>query len=203
MKFEQFDLKGKKLESKLTLNDSVWAAPMNEDLLSQALYVYQNNTRTGLAHAKTRGDVRGGGRKPWAQKGTGRARAGSIRSSIWKGGGVTFVPNYRNWSKRLNTKMKRTATRIILSKKLADGNVKFVDITEKKKLAEYRVLINDHGKDLIVSDNKNVFFAVRNTEGTQVASSLTVSLFDLLKATNVTIDVSALAKLEERFTNVK
>jgi large subunit ribosomal protein L4 len=203
MKFEQFDLKGKKMEAKVTLNDVVWAAPMNEDLLSQALYVYQNNTRTGLAHAKNRADVRGGGRKPWAQKGTGRARAGSIRSPIWRGGGVTFVPNYRNWSKRLNSKMKRSATRIILSKKLADGKVKFIDIAEKVKLTEYREMISEKGKYLVVSDNKNVFFAVRNTEGTQVASSATVSLYDMLKATNMIVDVASIAKLEERLSNVK
>jgi large subunit ribosomal protein L4 len=203
MKFEKFDLKGKKMETKLTLNDVVWAAPMNEDLMSQALYVYQSNTRTGLAHAKNRADVRGGGRKPWAQKGTGRARAGSIRSPIWRGGGVTFVPNYRNWTKRLNGKMKRSATRIILSKKLADGNVKFVDIAEKVKLTEYRKLISEKGKYLVISDNKNVFFAVRNTEGTLVESSETVSLYDMLKATNVIIDVAAIAKLEERLSNVK
>jgi len=203
MKFEQFDLKGKKLEAKLDLNNLVWDVPMNEDLLSQALYVYQNNTRTGLAHAKTRADVRGGGRKPWAQKGTGRARSGSIRSPIWKGGGVTFVPNYRNWSKRLNAKMKKIATRVILSKKLVDGNVKFINIATKVKLAEYRALVNEKNNELVISDNKNVFFAVRNTERTQVASTSTVSLFDLLKATNVIIDVLSLAKLEERLTNVK
>jgi large subunit ribosomal protein L4 len=203
MKFEKFDLKGKKMETKVTLNDVVWAAPMNEDLLSQALYVYQNNTRTGLAHAKNRADVRGGGRKPWAQKGTGRARAGSIRSPIWRGGGVTFVPNYRNWSKRLNTKMKRAATRIILSKRLADGNIKFVEVAEKVKLTEYRKLITEKGKHLVISDNKNVFFAIRNTEGAQVASSDTVSLYDILKSINIIVDVASIAKLEERLSNVK
>lgn len=203
MKVEQFDLKNKQMESKADLNKDVWLVPFNADLVSQVLYVYQNNKRTGLAHAKTRAGVRGGGRKPWAQKGTGRARAGSIRSPLFRGGGVTFVPNNRNWSKRLNAKMKTSATKMVLSKSLEDKDLRFVDITEKAKLADIRALASTQGRLLVVTDNKNVYFALRNVPMVEVVNSNLLNAQDVVKAKEIVVDVNSIAKLEERLTNGK
>lgn len=203
MKIEQFNLKNKKLESKVDLNDAVWSVPFNADLVAQVLHVYQSNRRTGLAHAKTRADVRGGGRKPWAQKGTGRARAGSIRSPLWKGGGVTFVPNNRNWSKRINSKMKVLASKMVLSKTLADKDLKFVEINEKTELSDIRSLADGKVRMLVVTDNKNVYFALRNVSKVEVVSTALVNSQDLVKAKEVVIDTATIAKLEERLIDGK
>lgn len=203
MKVEQFNLKNKKLESKLDLNDAVWSVPFNADLVAQVLHVYQSNKRTGLAHAKTRAEVRGGGRKPWAQKGTGRARAGSIRSPLWKGGGVTFVPSHRNWSKRINSKMKGLASKMVLSKILADKDLKFVEINEKAELSDIRSLADGKVRILVVTDNKNVYFALRNVTKVEVVSAALVNSQDLVKAKEVVVDTTAVAKLEERLANGK
>ena len=203
MKVEQFDFNNKKLEQKLELNDSVWAVPLKKDLVAQMVYVFQSNKRLGLAHAKTRGDVSGGGKKPWKQKGTGRARSGSTRSPLWTKGGVTFVPNNRNWTKRINTKMKVLATKMVLSMKLADGSLRFVTVNDDAKLADYRALVAEKGRKLLISDNKQVFFAVRNVNEAEVVSPETMSAYDLLKAKDVVVDSAVVAKLEARLTNGK
>ena len=113
---------------KVTLPDSVFALPKNMDLLHQVLVSMQSNARTNVAHAKDRSEVRGGGKKPWKQKGTGRARHGSRRSPIWVGGGVTHGPTKdRNYTKKINKKMKAKALYTALSGKLADNEIIFVD----------------------------------------------------------------------------
>jgi large subunit ribosomal protein L4 len=204
MKAEQYDLKNSKLEVKLDLNDSIWSVKLNPDLISQVSYVYQSNARVGLSHAKTKGDVSGGGRKPFKQKGTGRARAGSIRSPIWRGGGVTFAPNNVNWSKRINSKMKASALKMMLSERLADKHIKFVLVADDAKLADYRAaFIDEKGKLLVVTDNKEMYFALRNLTNVTVVSPSTINAYDVLKFASLVIDSTAVAKLEERFTDGK
>ena len=129
----------KKIETKqeTKLNPQVWGVELNHDLVAQVLYVYMSNERKGTASAKTRGEVSGGGRKPWRQKGTGRARQGSIRSPLWRKGGVTFVPTNRNWKKKINNKMAKKATCMMLSERLKEKKLEFVNI-DKKELKDLK-----------------------------------------------------------------
>lgn len=109
------------------VNDEVFAYPYNEGLVHQAVVTFMNNARSGNSAQKTRAEVRGGGRKPWNQKGTGRARAGSIRSPIWRSGGVTFASKKRDYSQKLNKKMYKRAMRSIISELNRSGNLIIID----------------------------------------------------------------------------
>ncbi len=127
MKVDIFDQQNKKA-GEIELPDKIFNAKWNSDLVHQVLQAQIANSRTVLAHAKTRGEVSGGGRKPWRQKGTGRARHGSIRSPIWVGGGATHGPlTERKFEKKINRKMRQSAVFSVLSKKLDEGELKVVD----------------------------------------------------------------------------
>lgn len=127
MKTDIFDIKGKKAGS-VELPENVFDLPWNAALMHQVVVSMQANARTNVAHAKTRGEVRGGGKKPWAQKGTGRSRHGSTRSPIWKGGGVTHGPrNDKVYGREIPKKMRAKALFVALSQKMRDGELLFVD----------------------------------------------------------------------------
>ena len=127
METKIYNQKGEEVK-KMKLPEEVFALPWNDDLVHQVAMSLASNRRDSIAHTKNRGDVSGGGKKPWRQKGTGRARHGSTRSPIWRGGGITFGPtNERNWSKKINKKMKVKALFSVLSQKLKDGEILFVD----------------------------------------------------------------------------
>ncbi len=122
-----YNNKGEKA-GKVTIPESLFGLPWNADLVHQVVTSMQANARTPVAHTKDRGEVRGGGRKPWAQKGTGRARHGSSRSPIWKGGGVTHGPrNEKSYEKKINRQMRQKALLVALSRKWKDGQIIFVD----------------------------------------------------------------------------
>ena len=128
MKADVYTQDGKKKEGSVELPAQVFEAAWNSDLVHQVVVGMQANARTPIAHTKFRGEVKGGGKKPWKQKGLGRARHGSSRSPIWRGGGVTFGPrNDRNFAKKINRKMRAKALYSVLSKKFKDGEVLFVD----------------------------------------------------------------------------
>ena len=128
-----FNAQGKK-SGTLQLPENIFGVAWNDSLMHQVVTSMQDNARTNVAHTKGRGDVRGGGRKPWAQKGTGRARHGSSRSPIWKGGGVTHGPtNARNFSRTIPSKMRAKALFMALSRKLRDGEIAFVNSFEIEK----------------------------------------------------------------------
>jgi large subunit ribosomal protein L4 len=117
-----------KSAGKITLPESVFGVPWNNDLVHEVVRLMNSNARQSIAHAKTRGEVRGGGKKPWQQKGTGRARHGSSRSPIWVGGGTTHGPrNDKNYARKINKKAKTKALFTILSRKFKDGQILFVD----------------------------------------------------------------------------
>ena len=157
----------KKVE-KLELNPKVWGVDYNEDLVAQVLLVMRSNARQGNAHAKTRADVSGGGRKPWKQKGTGRARHGSSRSPIWVGGGVTHGPlAEKNYKRKISKKMRAQALFSVLSRKLKDNEIIFVDslaLTDIKTKQAVRVMENlakaTGFKSLANSKKKRVLIAI-------------------------------------------
>lgn len=143
-----YDAAGKEVRT-IDLPAALFDAKVNENLVHQVVVSMESNARTPIAHVKDRGDVRGGGKKPWKQKGTGRARHGSRRSPIWVGGGVTHGPTKdRNFSKKINKKMRDAALASVLSAKLADGEVLFVDMPDFKepKTAEARKALTAFGK---------------------------------------------------------
>ncbi len=144
MKVDTYTTKGKK-GSTADISDTVFGANSNDALVHQAVVSMQSNKRTTIAHTKDRSDVRGGGKKPWKQKGTGRARVGSSRSPIWRGGGVTFGPtNERNFTKKINSKMRARALYATISDKLRAGQVLFIDSIdiEAPKTASAKVIMD-------------------------------------------------------------
>lgn len=127
METQVYNQKGKSV-GKLNLPESIFAVPWNADLVHQVVTAMQANARTPVAHTKTRGEVRGGGKKPWRQKGTGRARHGSTRSPIWKGGGITHGPrNDKSYEQKINKKMRTKALYTVLSEKLRKGQILFLE----------------------------------------------------------------------------
>ena len=196
---EKKETKTKK-EEKVKLNPLVWEVPYNEDLVTQVLYVYNSNERKGTAKQKDRGEVSGGGKKPWRQKGTGRARHGSIRSPLWVGGGRTFASRGRNFSKKINKKMSQKATKIMLSERLRNKELDFVKITpaKSKKLREERTKGN-----LVISNDEKVSLTLRNVKRVNVVNPSKLNAKHLVAAKNVLIDDSVINILEKRLLNEK
>ena len=148
METQVYNQKGKSV-GKFTLPESIFGLPWNGDLVHQVVTAMQANARTPVAHTKTRGEVRGGGKKPWRQKGTGRARHGSSRSPIWVGGGVAHGPrNEKSYEQKINKKMKAKALFTVLSEKLRKGQVLFVEELALKaiKTKDAAVVLNDLSK---------------------------------------------------------
>jgi len=188
---------------KIKLNPKVWEVELNTDLITQVIYIYRNNERKGSAKVKTRDEVRGGGRKPWKQKGTGRARAGSTRSPIWRKGGVVFGPSGKqNWKRKINSKMAKKATCMILTQKLKDKELEFVNIEKEdiKNLRE-KILKNVGKKTLVISTNENVKLAVRNLDKINFVDALKVNAKHIVDSTKVLVDRDSVKILEERLTN--
>lgn len=188
---------------KIELNDSIFAIEANEHVMHLAVVQYLANQRQGTQSAKTRAEVRGGGRKPWRQKGTGRARQGSIRSPQWKGGGVVFAPKPRDYSFKLNRKVKRLALQSALSTKVTEGKIIVVDelsLPEIKTKEMAKVLGNlKCEKALIVMNgsNTNVMLSTRNIPDVKTASVNTINVYDLLKYNTLVMTKEAVEKIEE------
>jgi large subunit ribosomal protein L4 len=192
----------KKVEAKkeVKLNSLVWELPYNEDLVTQVLYVYNINERKGTAKQKNRGEVSGGGIKPWKQKGTGRARHGSIRSPLWIGGGVTFAASGRNFKRKINKRMARKATSIMLSERLRNNELDFVKLTPTKGRK-----LRKEGKEktLVISNDEKLGLVLRNSERNRVISPEKLNAKHLIAAKKILVDESAVKILEERLTNGK
>jgi len=182
------------------LSDKIFARPWNPDLVHQTLLAQQANRRLPWAHTKGRGEVRGGGRKPWKQKHTGRARHGSIRSPIWRGGGVTHGPiKEKDYSQKINKKMLRAAIYSVLSKKLADGQLRVVDSLEldKPKTKSAFSAVKNYLPALLVpaTGNKNIYRAARNIPKAKSLNGASLNVEDLLKYKNVLMDQKAVAEI--------
>jgi len=205
--------------SELKLSDKVFAVKINEDLVHQAMVTQAANERQVLAHTKTKAEVRGGGKKPWKQKGTGRARAGSSRSPIWIGGGVTFGPRKdRNFSKKINKKMKQKAITMVFTDRLAENNLAVVDKIEMKDFSTKK--FNDFVKKienvfpdenkakkskrsiLFVNDIKDekVVLSSRNLVGFDIINLENINIIDLLKYKNLVITESAIKNINDRYS---
>jgi large subunit ribosomal protein L4 len=175
-------------------------------VVHRALVRQMNNVRQGTASAKTRAEVRGGGRKPWRQKGTGRARAGSNRSPLWRGGGVIFGPKPRDYSTKMNRKERRLALRTALQGRAADLVVvaDFSDQLPRPKTKELISALTRWGIDaemkvlLILGErDENVYLSARNVSNLRLISATNLNVYDLLSADKVVATASALAKIQE------
>lgn len=200
MKTDVYNLKGDKVGD-MELNEKIFARDWNPDLVHQVLLAQQANRRQPWAHAKTRGEVRGGGKKPWRQKGTGRARHGSTRSPIWVGGGTTHGPrNERDYTQKVNKKMLRVAIYSVLSKKLADKELRVVDVFnfDKPKTKLMHQVMKGFLPALVVSstDNKIVHRVTRNIQKAKSINGASVNVVDLLKYKNILIEQKAVAEIK-------
>ena len=198
-------VKKEKTVEEIKLNPKVWNIPYNSDLVAQVLYVFSSNERKGTSSVKGRGDVSGGGRKPWKQKGTGRARHGSIRSPLWVGGGVTFGPNLKNWKRSINKGMVTKAMCVVLSERNRQDSVNVVNIVNSKELKDIRskVLKDIEKKTLIISDNERVKMALRNVTGVSVLTPMRVNVKNVVNSKEIVIEKDAVKILEDRLLNGK
>ena len=197
-----YNKEGKEVE-KLELNDSVFAAPVNEHLVHRAVVLQLANKRQGTQKAKTRSEVRGGGRKPWRQKGTGHARQGSIRAPQWTGGGVVFAPVPRDYSFKMNKKEKAAAMKSVLTTKLNEEKLIVVDALdfEAPKTKEMKAVLDNLkvAKALVVVDEAaaNAILSTNNLKEARGVYSNSISVYDILKYDTVVVTKSAVKAIEE------
>ncbi len=188
---------------KMKLNDAIFGVEINEHLVHQAVVAQLANNRQGTQKAKTRSEVRGGGRKPWRQKGTGHARQGSIRAPQWTGGGVVFAPTPRDYSKKMNKKEKRIALKSVLTSRVEEG--KFIVLDELKfdepKTKEFAKVMENLEADkalVVLNDNDtNVVKSAANIPTVKTASTQTINVYDILKYDTVIVTQDAVKTIEE------
>ena len=193
--------------SKLTLSDKVFSQPFNEDLVHQLITTYIFNSHQRTKEQKNRSRVRGGGRKPWKQKGTGRARAGTIRSPLWRGGGVTFAKEYaKRTNKKINKKMYRAAMRSIWSRLAKEDRILALDdlqIESPPKSSQIKTILSDLGISnavFVVSKKDEVLnLATRNFSNLKVQTLSSLNPSALANAEKVVITSETVPSLEERF----
>ena len=190
--------------SDVELNENVFGIEPNENIVHEVLINYLANQRQGTQSTKTRSEVRGGGRKPWRQKGTGRARQGSIRAPQWIKGGIALGPKPRSYSYTLNKKEKRLAIRSVLSSKVLEKELTVVDKLELKEIKTKSMVkafadLKLSGKTLVVlpEKNLNVQASTNNIEGAKTILVNEINVYDLLKYTNLVLPLDTVKKLEE------
>jgi large subunit ribosomal protein L4 len=212
MKVKVYNQEGKEVEE-VELPDEVFGVKMNKNLVHQAVVAQMANSRQAIAHTKDRSEVSGGGKKPWRQKGTGRARHGSIRSPLWRGGGVTFGPtNERNFSQKINKKMKKKALLIALSEKARINNIIILDKLELEKIKakEMAGIIKGMGvikKDIkrgvliaLADKNENVIKAARNIPKLSTIAVNSLNLIDVMKFKYLIMTKDGIDKVKEVFS---
>lgn len=203
---ELYNQEGKKIK-KVKLNPELFDVEMNEQLVYEAVVAAMANRRKPYAHAKDRSEVRGGGRKPWRQKGTGRARHGSIRSPIWIGGGATFGPTKdRNFSKAINKKAKKKALAIALTERAKEGGIMLIDALtlEEPKTKKFTGIIKSlpvGRKLLLVLDkpSKNIMQAAQNIPWIYVIGANNLNILDVLNYPKILIVEPALTMIEKLY----
>ncbi len=188
----------------VALNDAIFAAEINESAVHQVVVNYLANQRQGTQSTKTRSEVSGGGIKPWRQKGTGRARQGSIRAPQWKGGGVALGPKPRSYKYTLNKKVKRLAMKSVLTAKVNDSAIYVidnlsVDAYSTKAMKAMLDALKIEGKALIVTPEKNelIYRSARNIAGVTVSMVGTLNVYEVLNHGALVIAQDAISKIEE------
>ena len=197
-----YNMEGNEVGS-LELNDAIFGVKINEHLVHMAVLQYLANKRQGTQSAKTRGEVRGGGKKPWRQKGTGHARQGSIRAPQWKGGGVVFAPKPRDYSFKINRKEKRNALKSALTARVNENKfivldeLKFDEIKTKKMVAVLNALHADKALVVLDQNDETVIRSARNIPNTKIAFTNTINVYDIMKYSTLIVTKEAVAKIEE------
>lgn len=198
-----YDMSGK-VVGEIELNDSVFGIEPNQIVLHEDIKNHLANKRQGTQSTLTRAEVRGGGRKPWRQKGTGRARQGSIRSPQWTHGGIAFGPKPRSYTYHMNKKAKQLAIRSALSAKFLAGGVVVVeniqmDAIKTKSFISFMSAIGANGKALVVTPEvrNNVIFSARNVPGVKTTIASIISAYDILRAEKFVVDRVAVEKIQE------
>ena len=202
-KIDVYDIQGKKV-SDVELKDEIFGIEPNEAVVHSVLVNFLANQRQGTQSTKTRAEVRGGGRKPWRQKGTGRARQGSIRAPQWIKGGIALGPKPRSYKYSVNKKEKRLAIKSCLSSKVLENELVVVDSLPLKEIKTKEMVkaqnnLKVEGKTLILLPEKNetVQKSARNIEGVKTTLVNTINVYDLLKYKNLVITLDTVKKLEE------
>ena len=197
-----FNKEGKQVGD-IQLNDDVFAVEVNQYAMHQVVVAVLANKRQGTQSAKTRSEVRGGGIKPWRQKGTGRARQGSIRAPQWIKGGVVFAPKPRDYRMSIPKSMRVVAMKSALTSKVADGEMIVVEDLDFEAIKTKQVVemlkAFEAKKTLIITEDSNevVYKSARNIEGVQVMPANNINVYDLLKFSKVIITKNAVSKIEE------
>ena len=205
MNIPVYNTKGEKT-SRVKVDDSVFKIEPNEDVVHRAVLAEMTNSRQGTHSTKTRSEVRGGGRKPWRQKGSGKARAGTIRSPIWRGGGVVFGPKPRDYKNRLPKKMKQLARRSALSQRVKEQAVYVIDemIIGDPKTKDFRKLLQGLGIDekkvtvLVGEMETNLSLSARNMPNVFLIPAADASTYDLLDCEAVLFDKAGIKKLSDQ-----
>ena len=203
LKVDVLSTDGKKVKD-LELNEKVFGIEPNENVVHTAVVNFLANQRQGTQNTKTRAEVRGGGRKPWRQKGTGRARQGSIRAPQWIKGGIALGPRPRSYVYKINKKERQLAIRSMLSSKVLEKELIVLDKLDLKEIKTSEMVktlnnVKATGKTLIVlpANNENVQKSARNIEGVKASIVETINVYDLVKYQNLVLTVDAVKKLEE------
>ena len=202
-KVDVYDMQGKKV-SDVELNEKVFGIEPNEAVVHSVLVNYLANQRQGTQSTKTRAEVSGGGRKPWRQKGTGRARQGSIRAPQWIKGGIALGPKPRSYSYKVNKKEKQLAIKSLLSSKVLENELTVVEKLEMKEAKTKEMVktlsnLKVEGKTLIIvaDKNENVYLSSRNIEGVKAITLNMINVYDLLQYNKLVLPLDTVKKLEE------
>lgn len=206
MKINVVDLKGEKIEE-LNLSDNVFGIEPNLEILKQYVRVYYSNQRQGTVSTKNKSEVSGGGKKPWQQKGTGRARQGSSRNPTWVHGGVAHGPKPKNWNLSLNKKGKELALKSALSQRMSEKKIIVLDKVrlEKPSTKSFTAALEKlkvDGKILLVwfDKNENLLKSARNIPGVFISNAGSLGAFDVMRSSSVLFMKDAVLKIEERYS---
>lgn len=202
-KVDVYNIQGQKVGD-MDLNDNIFAVEVNQVAMHSAVVNALANARQGTQSTKTKSEVRGGGKKPWRQKGTGRARQGSIRSAQWVGGGVVLGPKPRSYSYTLPKKVKRLALKSALTSKVLENNIIVLDelnleAVKTKEISNVLYNLNVDSSALIVLPevNKNIVLSARNIQKIKTATTNSINTYDILKYKKFIVTKDAVAKIEE------
>ena len=205
LKTNVYDMSGK-VVGEIELSEAIFGIEANQAVVHDVVKNHLANKRQGTQSALTRAEVSGGGRKPWRQKGTGRARQGSTRAPQWTHGGIVFAPKPRDYSYTLNKKTRRLALKSVLSAKATEQNIVVIDSIQMdapktKEFAAFLNAVGVNGKALVVTaaPDANVIKSGRNIPGCMITFANVINVYDVVNASKLVLDKAALAKIEEVF----